>query len=88
MFENMTNTEKSKELEYRFKKINGEKNQFRWDLNTYIHIITIYKHMIKVQFIYKFYLSFDIMKRLQEEFPTCDLRVESESDRLVLVIEY
>lgn len=88
MFENMTNTEKSKELEYRFAQICGGKNQFRWDLNDYVHIITIEKHMIRVQFMYKFYLSFDVMKRLQEEFPTCNLRVESESDRLVLVIEY
>lgn len=88
MFENMNELEKGKELKYRFAQINGGKNQFKWDLNTYVNKVTIYKHIIKVEFMYKFTMNFDIMRRLSEEFPTCNLRVEADSDRLVLIIEH
>lgn len=88
MFENMNELEKSKELKYRFAQINGGKNQFKWDLNTYVNETYIFGNVIKVEFMYKFTMSFDIMKRLSEEFPTCSLRVEADSDKLVLVIEH
>ena len=88
MFENMNELEKGQELKYRFAQINGGKNQFKWDLNTYVNKVTIYKHIIRVEFMYKFIMNFDIMRRLSEEFPTCNLRVEADSDRLVLVIEH
>ena len=88
MFENMNELEKDKELKYRFAQINGGKNQFKWDLNTYVNETYIFENMIKVEFMYKFTMNFDIMRRLSEEFPTCNLRVEADSDRLVLIIEH
>ena len=88
MFENMTKLEKGKELKYRFAQINGVFCNHKWDLNTYVNKVTIYKHIIKVEFINKFYLSFDVIKKLEKEFPTCNLRIESDSDRLILVIEH
>ena len=88
MFENMNELEKGKELKYRFAQINGGKNQFKWDLNTYVNETYIFGNVIKVEFMYNFTMSFEIMRRLSEEFPTCNLRVEADSDRLVLVIEH
>lgn len=88
MFENMNELEKCNELKYRFAQINGGKNQFKWDLNTYVNETYILPNSIRVEFMYKFTMSFDIMKRLSEEFSTCSLRVEADSDRLVLVIEH
>jgi hypothetical protein len=37
---------------------------------------------------YKFTMNFEIIRMLSEEFPTCNLRVEADNDRLVLVIEH
>ena len=88
MFENMNKIEINREIKYRFSLINGVFCNHKWDLNTYVNKIYIYENMVKIDFINKFCLSFDVMKKLDVEFPNCDLRVEVDRDRLVLVIGF
>lgn len=88
MFEGMTRFEKSRKFGEMLCEVNGVENGFEWNLMVYVRTLTIYNKMAKVTFIHKYFLSFDVMKQLEEVFSGCEMRVEADGDYLVLVIRW
>lgn len=86
MFEGMRKFEKSRKFGEMLREVNGVEDGFEWNLVVYVRTFTVYKKMAKVTFIHKYFLSFDVMKQLEEVFTGCEMRVEADGDRLVLVI--
>ena len=62
----------------------GEENGLKWDLTMYIIDMNTDNTPIRIYFITKFFLKFEVYEQINAQFPNC--KIQADRDRLVLEI--
>lgn len=65
-------------------QICGEENGLKWNLSMYIIDMNTNNTPIRIYFITKFFLVFEVYEQIHKQFPNC--KIQADRDRLVLEI--